>query len=214
MNLDSFTGPGSTPRRRRFWDKITEAVNASQKIEGSNVSIEEHQGMGTLIDVSNSNRRPTPGGTTGGCCQSSGDDIICTPGLTETDCTGGGGYYLGDDTTCDGSPCAGIGLGACCDGCNGCTLTTEEGCPLTIDGVPGWLGLESCTFGTEAGNVCCPSDTAVTCCVAGEIFNCLDFCIDIGGCPLPCAPSGSPCSCDGIAPDAESVFSDPFFTNN
>ncbi len=51
MNLDSFTGPGSTPSRRRFWDKVTQAVNASQKVAGRNVSVSEHQGMGTLINV-------------------------------------------------------------------------------------------------------------------------------------------------------------------
>ncbi len=51
MNLESFTGPGSTPSRRRFWDKVTQALNASQKVEGRNVSVDEHQGMGTLINV-------------------------------------------------------------------------------------------------------------------------------------------------------------------
>ncbi len=51
MNLDSFTGPGSTPSRRKFWDKITQAVNASQKVAGRNVSVSEHQGKGTLINV-------------------------------------------------------------------------------------------------------------------------------------------------------------------
>ncbi len=60
MNLDSFTGPGSTPSRRRFWDKITQAVTASQKIQGENVSVEEHKGMGTLINVPSDNRRSTP----------------------------------------------------------------------------------------------------------------------------------------------------------
>ncbi len=51
VNLDSFTGEGSTPSRRRFWDKVTAAVIASQKVEGKNVSVSEHQGMGTLINV-------------------------------------------------------------------------------------------------------------------------------------------------------------------
>ncbi len=62
MNLDSFTGPGSTPSRRRFWDKVTQAVNASQKVAGRNVSIDEHQGMGTLINVTRERA------AAGGCC--------------------------------------------------------------------------------------------------------------------------------------------------
>ncbi len=51
MNLDSFTGPGSTPSRRRFWDKVTAYVIASQKVAGKNVSVSEHEGKGTLINV-------------------------------------------------------------------------------------------------------------------------------------------------------------------
>ncbi len=51
MNLDSFTGAGSTPSRRRFWDKVTQAVLASQKIEGKNVSVAEFPGMGTIINA-------------------------------------------------------------------------------------------------------------------------------------------------------------------
>ncbi len=50
MNLDSFRGPGSTPSRRRFWDRVTQAVNASQKIQGKNISVDEHQGIGTIIN--------------------------------------------------------------------------------------------------------------------------------------------------------------------
>ncbi len=61
MNLESFTGPGSTPSRRRFWDKVTQVVIASQKIEGRNVSVDEHQGMGTIINVPDRTRRPSGG---------------------------------------------------------------------------------------------------------------------------------------------------------
>ncbi len=51
MNLESFTGEGSTPSRRRFWDKVTAAVIASQKVAGKNVSVSEHHAMGTLVNV-------------------------------------------------------------------------------------------------------------------------------------------------------------------
>ncbi len=51
MNLESFTGEGSTPSRRRFWDQVTDAVLASQKVAGRNVSVDEHPGKGTVINV-------------------------------------------------------------------------------------------------------------------------------------------------------------------
>ncbi len=189
-----------------------EAVNSSQKLAGDNVTVDEHEGMGTLINVPLSNRRPNPSGATGACCQSSGDDIICTPGLTESDCTGGGGYYLGDGSDCTGTPCADVEIGACCFGCTEpCTLTTHDGCPPNVNGGDGWLGSGlSCTsFGFE--NICCPGlPDAVDCCIGGQFFGCLSPgpCSSYGGCDAPCAPDGSACSCGGMA------FDDPFFQNN
>ncbi len=69
MNLDSFTGPGSTPSRRRFWDKVTQSVIASQKVAGKNVSVDEHQGYGTIISVN-------PQRQGGGVCPP--DDVTLT----------------------------------------------------------------------------------------------------------------------------------------
>ncbi len=78
MNLDSFTGPGSTPSRRRFWDKVTQAVLASQKVEGKNVSVDVRDGYGSVINIPSSS--PGRGGTphTGGtppCCPSA--TLVC-----------------------------------------------------------------------------------------------------------------------------------------
>ncbi len=60
MNLNSFTGAGSTPSRRRFWDKVTQAVNASRKTAGKNVTVAEHQAMGTVVNISRDTGAPTP----------------------------------------------------------------------------------------------------------------------------------------------------------
>ncbi len=81
MNLESFSGPGSTPSRRRFWDKITAAVIASQKLAGKNVSVAEHQGKGTLINVTRG--RPS----VGVCCTTDTitivfSDIVNCEGVT------------------------------------------------------------------------------------------------------------------------------------
>ncbi len=64
--MKSFTGPGSTPSRRRFWDQVTEAVNASRKIAGRHVTVSEHPGKGTLINVADTSARRGSGG--GGTC--------------------------------------------------------------------------------------------------------------------------------------------------
>ncbi len=98
MNLDSFTGPGSTPSRRRFWDKVTQAVLASQKVAGKNVSVDEHQGMGTIIN--SPDQRTTPAGESGACCFEAGCTI-----KTEAECTEGGGVFFGVGTECDPNPC-------------------------------------------------------------------------------------------------------------
>ncbi len=50
MNLDKFTGSGSTPSRRRFWDKVQKVVMASQKTQGRNASVDEQPGFGTVIN--------------------------------------------------------------------------------------------------------------------------------------------------------------------
>ncbi len=63
--MKSFTGPGSTPSRRRFWDQVTETVNASRKIGGRHVTVSEHEGKGTLINVADTSARRAGGG--GGC---------------------------------------------------------------------------------------------------------------------------------------------------
>lgn len=62
MNLPKFSGPGSTPSRRRFWNTVAETVISSQKKSGHNVTASEYEGQGTLIDIDR-NR-----GTSGDCC--------------------------------------------------------------------------------------------------------------------------------------------------
>ncbi len=133
MNLESFTGPGSTPSRRRFWDKVTQAVLDSQKRAGDNVSVDEHQGAGTVINV---DRKAGAGATDGACCGVTSEDFgetciddcaslsgfcvgtICyylnQPGdctiLSESDCNTLLGTFRGLGTVCDPNPC----IGACC----------------------------------------------------------------------------------------------------
>ncbi len=83
MNLDKFKGSGSTPSRRAFWDKVAESVLALQKREGSNASVDEHQGQGTVINF------PDQGSVEEGCsCCTTADTVtvefsgissICAP---------------------------------------------------------------------------------------------------------------------------------------
>ncbi len=123
MNLDKFTGSGSTPSRRAFWDTVAQVVIASKKVEGDNVSIDEHQGQGSIINVSGEGQRGGGGGGVGACCYNDGtcDD------LTESDCTDAGGNWQGPGTTCadDPNPC----VGACCESDGSCVDdSTPDSC--------------------------------------------------------------------------------------
>lgn len=50
MNLEPFTGPGSTTTRRAFWDKVFASVISARKTEGKNISVTEYEGQGTLVN--------------------------------------------------------------------------------------------------------------------------------------------------------------------
>jgi hypothetical protein len=125
MELEPFTGPGSTPARRRFWRTVRDAVLSGQKVAGRFVTTDEHPGLGTVINVDDTSIRRGGGGggppvtPTGACCVDGECSIV-----TETECDESGGNYLGDDTTCEGVDCT---QGACCDGSD-CSITTPDEC--------------------------------------------------------------------------------------
>ncbi len=159
MKLDSFTGPGSTPSRRRFWDKVTAAVVASQKVAGRFVTVDEHPGKGSVINT----RRPTPPGTTGACCDDEGNCTI----TTEAECTG---TFQGIGTVCDPNPCGG--------GCSPCAPPLFVYCSWEGDCYTGQCvdcDIDGCNadppFGCEGEIVNCHQrfhiDTEYCCCFNG-----------------------------------------------
>ncbi len=154
--IKPFTGPGSTPSRRRFWDQVTDAVEASRKLSGRFVTVDEHKGSGTVINISDSSTRrggPGGGGTLGACCYNDGtcDD------LTESDCTDAGGNWQGTGTTCDDdpNPC----VGACCEG--------EFGDTCVDDSTPDSCEADGGTF-RDFGSICDDNPCGGACCVDGE----------------------------------------------
>ncbi len=199
MNLKPFTGPGSTPSRRRFWDQVTQSVIASRKVAGRHVTVDEHIGKGTVINVDDtSSRRPPPIGPTGACCI----DGECSI-LSADDCATAGGIYQGDETPCSPTPCMG-----CCCGIPFC----DEGSVVCgfSEWVTGFTTLFQCN---EIGGRFIPGATDCigppALCETEPGWNCCDpeplqFCCDFGGGDFEC--QGSPCS--------ESPFGDPFFQNN
>ncbi|MCK4658850.1 MAG: hypothetical protein KAV82_04950 [Phycisphaerae bacterium] len=64
----------------------------------------------------------------GACCSIAG---VCEV-KTETECDIEGGVYLGDDTTCDGDPCA---QGACCFEDGSCSLMDADGCAAAVGSI-------------------------------------------------------------------------------
>ena len=51
MKLEAIPKDGTTLTRKAFWDKVAEAVNASQKRPGKNISVDVHDGYGSVINV-------------------------------------------------------------------------------------------------------------------------------------------------------------------
>ncbi len=219
MNLDSFTGEGSTPSRRRFWDKVTQAVLASQKIAGRFVTVDEHQGQGTIINVADSSTRRGGGGGggTGACCHPDGS-------CSSTTAAGCVGTYQGDGTTCGGVDCTPGHCdpvpcppppftGACCsaDGTTCADGLTEGECSDS--------GGIFQTVGTVCADVkCCDSftptsitfsGTTIDCCITGSGFSFYYFGTLSGTFTL--TPSGSNYIYGGISAVATGSL---FFTDD
>ncbi len=203
MNLKPFTGPGSTPSRRRFWDKVTQVVIASQKVPGRFVTTDEHPGKGTVINVADSSTRRGGGGGggVGACCY---DDGTCDD-LTESDCNDAEGNWQGPGTTCadDPNPC----LGACCEG--------EGGTTCVPDSTPDSCADDGGTF-QDFGSTCDPNPCIVTgACCPPDGSGCSTLseedCAGIGGrflggscddviCSVCRDEFAEPCTCVGFNP--------------
>ncbi len=161
MNLDKFTGPGSTPSRRKFWDKVQQAVMASQKTQGRNASVDEREGQGTVINFPD--QTPSTSGT-GACCFSDGSCSIETAAECESD----GGFYLGDGTSCDDCPC-----------CSMSSITLHvrlTGCVHIVTGDCGCLTFD-CTYDKTWT---CPDDFSCYPCSGNQTVELLN--VDNSGC--------------------------------
>jgi hypothetical protein len=132
MNIKPFTGSGSTPTRRKFWDDALSAVLSARKLAGQHTTVDEHWGAGTIINYIQepSQRHAVIGGA---CCCTDVGGSVCQDGstgiTTEAECIA----YCGAMTplwspgaTCyphTGADCA----GACCiDGV--CYCASETNC--------------------------------------------------------------------------------------
>jgi hypothetical protein len=100
VNIKPFTGPGSTPARRQFWEAARLIILSARKVAGHHVTVAEYPGKGTVINVDERRRGVTPGPGTGACCIS-GSCGITTPDA----CALAGGDYFGDGSTCETVSC-------------------------------------------------------------------------------------------------------------
>jgi len=182
MKIERIPKVGTTPTRRKFWDDLRNVILASQKLAGRNVTVDEHYGAGSVINVADV-RRPT-----GGACCIDGECSV----ISSTDCADAGGNFLGGGSTCEGVDCT---QGACCDEDGSCTVTTEVECTGVYQG-----------DGTDCDSNPCPPPGTGACCVDGvcSIHSAID-CAGIGGnyqgddtdCdPNPC-DIGACCNCFG-----------------
>ncbi len=163
MNLDKFTGSGSTPSRREFWDKVAEAVLSLQKCEGRNASVDEHQGLGTVIHFPDQ----TPSSPTG--CASLGDPTCTFTGITlDCGCISDGIDGPVDWQDGEFGPSYEINQAiTLTSGLFGCSPCSDEACwsffgsPIDPRPIVGWhLGCAGLTAGVDVwGFVLCNGDT-------------------------------------------------------
>src|SRR5215469_5170840 len=115
-------GRGTSPSRRRFWNKALEVVQSLRKIPGKNITVDEHSGRGSVINLAFSRGQnrfgqpPPPPPILGACCFE-GDCSITTAEACE------GTFY--PNQTCDDIDCT---HGACCHPDGTCTIETPETC--------------------------------------------------------------------------------------
>ncbi len=188
MNLKPFKGPGSTPSRRRFWDKVTQAVVASQKVAGRHVTVDEHQGMGTVINVDDTSARRSGGGFA--CCTTDTitiafDSITVCPGFGIVgDMTGvffltitepGHWFGNGSDFTIDGGDPLATGIDVICT--NGNWNITYSG--LSDPSIQFFIATTTNPVGTTNDLLCSEGDKA-----------------EGGGATVTCVPTGA-CCIDG-----------------
>jgi cysteine-rich repeat protein len=84
----------------------------------------------------------TPATVVGGCCQASACSV-----LTQSACTGAGGVYQGNGSSCSPNPCV-VVTGACCAAAGTCSDVTQTTC---VSGGGTWQGASS-----TCGLVTCP----------------------------------------------------------
>jgi hypothetical protein len=126
MNLKPFKGPGSTPARRHFWEQARAAVLSATKLAGHHVSVDEHPGKGTVINVARRGGGESTG--TGACCVGVGFWYgSCFDGYTRAECEDDpevqGVWHQGKACEADAVDC----VFACCYG-GACTEETERHC--------------------------------------------------------------------------------------
>ena len=97
MKLEPIPKDGTTLTRKAFWDKVAEVVNASQKKQGKNISVDVHDGYGSVINVPGSRSGSGGGGV---CCISEECSV-----LSEEDCIAAFGTFLPGISSCDPNPC-------------------------------------------------------------------------------------------------------------
>jgi len=180
MQLKKFSGGGSTPARRRFWDDLRDAIQSASKLSGHNIAVSEQYGSGTVVEAQI--RTGTTYGVTGACCI----DGSCSL-RTRTDCEGSGGNYLGDGTTCEDVDCT---HGACCHPDGSCTIETSETCTDAYQGDGTTCEGVDCTH----TGACCHPDGTCSIEISGRCDG--DYQGDGTTCdPNPCPP---PCDCGGF----------------
>src|SRR5581483_10137668 len=79
----------------RWLNSVRNAIMTAHAVAGKNVTVDEHPGKGTVVNVDRKKKTET-----GACCV--GEDCSI---LSEADCIAAGGTFQGVGTSCDPNPC-------------------------------------------------------------------------------------------------------------
>ena len=200
------------PKRYREWlSLLRDAILSAQPKSGNFVTVDEHIGQGTVVNVASARNHGLgqppcgfngfppcgPGGTdVGACCHGPACSVV-----SHLSCVASGGTYLGRGTTCTEGACGASGMGACCTG-GVCTVTTESGCTGGT-----WIAGADCSDPSicsgEPTGACCQTPLAM--CTVTTLSGCTGIwnegvpCSDVGSCESDfCGPGNIYCGnqCD------------------
>lgn len=156
MKIDQPPTSGSTNTRRAFWNQVTAAIKSAQKTRGRFVTVDEHEGKGTVINISDTSARRQAGGGGESCparvqVQFSGIVFDCGCSLFSEGSTSS--FLITDEGDANSfvTPMSLGSLGGSCGDCEGLKWFSGSGFGLSPHVLTSYWNEDSECSGTPSG---------------------------------------------------------------